>query len=137
MPLLLDLGCRAGVLQLLEDPLGFLAVDALLDRLGGLVDQVLGFLESEPGDLTDDLDDPDLGIARPRQDNRELGLLGLRRRSASAATSTRSGRRRDRGRRRDAELGLDRLDGVHHVHHRPFLQRRYEVVDTYLCHFSS
>src|SRR5712691_6758805 len=71
---LLDLGAGACVLQLLQDGFGLFAVDALLDRLGRLVDQVLGFLEAQAGDLAHDLDHADLGIARRGQHHLELGL---------------------------------------------------------------
>src|ERR1700737_3520099 len=53
---LLDFGAGACVLQLLEDRFGLFAVDALLDGLGRLVDQVLRFLETKARDLADDLD---------------------------------------------------------------------------------
>src|SRR5712691_525661 len=39
---LLDFRASAGILQFLQDAFSFLAVDALLDRLGRLVHQVLG-----------------------------------------------------------------------------------------------
>src|SRR5713226_1893619 len=74
---LLDLGAGACVLQLLQDGFGLFAVDARLDRLGRLVDEVLGFLEAQPGDLAHDLDHADLGIARRGQYHLELGLLGF------------------------------------------------------------
>src|SRR2546429_10021995 len=61
---LLDFRASARVLQLLQDALGLFPVDALLDRLGGLGDQVLGFLETQAGDLTDDLDLAVPGIGR-------------------------------------------------------------------------
>src|SRR2546421_12987597 len=75
---LLDFRASACVLQLLEDALGLFPVDALLDWFGRLVDQVLGFLETQAGDLADDLDHADLGIARRGQHHLELGLLGFR-----------------------------------------------------------
>src|ERR1700704_5293335 len=50
---LLDFRASARVLQLLEDGFGLFAVDALLDRLGGLVGQGLCFLLTQAGDLTD------------------------------------------------------------------------------------
>src|SRR2546423_14657679 len=75
---LLDFRASARVLQFLEDALGLFPVDALLDRLGRLVDQGLGFLETQAGDLPDDLDYPELGCARRGQHHLELGLLGFR-----------------------------------------------------------
>src|ERR1700724_179085 len=74
LPLLLDLGAGARVLELLQDTFRLFAVDPLLDRLGSLVHQVLRFLEAQPRDLTDDLDHADLGIARRGQHHLELGL---------------------------------------------------------------
>src|SRR6202011_4142965 len=74
---LLDLGAGACVLQLLQDGFGLFAVDTLLDRLGRLVGQVLGFLEAQAGDFPDDLDHANLGVARRGQHHLELGLLGF------------------------------------------------------------
>src|ERR671912_758304 len=55
-----DLDLRAHVLELLADRLGLFLVDAFLQRLGRALDEVLGFLQPEAGDLADDLDDLDL-----------------------------------------------------------------------------
>jgi len=57
---LLQLGRRAGVLELLLDRRGLVLADVLLDRLGRAVDQVLRLLEAKTGDLADRLDDVDL-----------------------------------------------------------------------------
>ena len=78
----------AGLLQLDVAPTSsnffFMASASALDRpsltgLGGAVDQVLGFLQPEVGDLADDLDDVDLLVAGALQDEGEFGLdfLGL------------------------------------------------------------
>src|SRR5439155_17322709 len=48
----------------------------LLDCLRGPFDQVLGFLETQTGDLADHLDDFDLVGPEALEDDRELGLLG-------------------------------------------------------------
>src|SRR5690606_34805444 len=72
---LLDLDRSAGLFQLLLDLLGLLPGDALLDRLGGAVHQVLGLLEAQARDLPDDLDDLDLLGTGVGQDDVELGLL--------------------------------------------------------------
>jgi len=48
-----------------------------LTSLGGAVDEILGVLEAEPGDLADHLDDADLVRAAALEHDRELGLLGL------------------------------------------------------------
>src|SRR5260221_14774626 len=62
-PLLLDLDLSADVLELLLDRCGLVLRDALFDRLGGALDEVLGFFEAERGDFADDLDDVDLVAA--------------------------------------------------------------------------
>src|SRR5919204_3895299 len=64
----------ARLFELLLDRLGFGLRHALLDRLGRPVDQVLGLLETEPGDLAHHLDDLDLLVARPGEDDREVLL---------------------------------------------------------------
>src|SRR5947209_9824420 len=91
---LLDFRASARVLQLLQDALGLFPVDALLDRLGRLVDQVLGFLEAQAGDLADDLDHADLGVAGRGQHYLELGLLGFWRGGPRSAASSRRRRHR-------------------------------------------
>src|SRR5450759_674762 len=72
---LLDLYLASGVLDLRGDRLGLLLADALLDRLGGAVDEVLGLLEAEAGELANGLDHVDLGVAGAGEDDRELALL--------------------------------------------------------------
>src|SRR5215207_8023509 len=57
---LLDLDGGAGLLELVLELVGLLALDALLDGLGRLVDERLGLLETEAGGRADDLDDLDL-----------------------------------------------------------------------------
>ena len=65
-------------------------VHAFLDRLGRALDEVLGFLQTQAGDLADDLDDLDLVAADFGQRDVELGLLLDRRcRAAAAAAATR------------------------------------------------
>src|SRR5438552_14768759 len=61
---LLDFRASAGILQFLEDAFRFLPIDALLDRLRRLVDQVLGFLQPNAGDLPNHLDAADIGLDR-------------------------------------------------------------------------
>src|SRR5439155_26000206 len=79
------------------------------DVLRGAVDEVLGVLEAEAGDLADHLDDADLVRAAVLEDDGELGLLFGRSRGSAAGASGRSSRRnRDRG-RLDAPLVLERL----------------------------
>ena len=55
--------------------LGLLLVHALLDRLRGALDQLLGLLQAQARDLTDNLDDGDLVVAEALEHDVELGLL--------------------------------------------------------------
>ena len=48
--------------------LGLLSGDALLDRAGRAVDEILGLLEAETRDRADDLDHLDLLVARGLKD---------------------------------------------------------------------
>src|SRR3954463_9203807 len=87
---LLDLDGGAGLLELLLELVGLVALDALLDGLGGLVDERLGLLEAQAGRGTHDLDDLDLLVAGAGQDDvdgRGDLLLG----GAVAATGGRGG----------------------------------------------
>src|SRR5215208_5099670 len=61
---LLQLDGAAGLLDLALELLGLVALDALLDRAGRLVDERLGLLEAEAGGRADHLDDLDLLVAR-------------------------------------------------------------------------
>src|SRR6187200_148418 len=72
---LLDFDLGALLLEGSLDLLGLVLGDAFLDGLGGRVDDILGFLEAEPGELADDLDDRDLVRADLGEDGGELGLL--------------------------------------------------------------
>src|SRR5438876_968368 len=102
---LLDFDLGADVLELLLDCRGLFLGDAFLDRLGRSLDEVLGFLETQGGDLADDLDDVDLVAADFGQRDGELGLLlGRRRRRGAAAL-----RHRHRHRGGHAELRFERL----------------------------
>ena len=87
----------AGLGELGLDGLRLLLGDALLDRLRRGVDQVLGLLEAQPGQLADRLDDQDLVRPDLGQHGVELGLLLGRRRvrrrrpppaAGAAATAT-------------------------------------------------
>ena len=70
----------------------FFLRDVLLQGLGSAVDQVLGFLQTERGDLAYRLDGVDLIGAGILQDDGELGLLLDRSRCRRAAACR---RRRD------------------------------------------
>src|SRR3954453_11877760 len=96
---LLQLDAAAGLLDLRLELVGLLALDALLDRLGGLVHERLGLLEAEAGRRADDLDDLDLLVARPGEDGVDRGALPL----LAGAVARRGRGRRGRGdsRRRD------------------------------------
>src|SRR5271163_2786504 len=94
---LLDLDAAAGLLELLLELVGLFLVDALLDRLGRLVDERLRLLEAEAGRGAHDLDDLDLLVAGRREDDVEGGLLLV---GVAAGVTAAAGRRRDRGRDR-------------------------------------
>src|SRR5690606_24247042 len=66
-PALLDFDLGADFLELLLDGLGLFLRDPFLDRLGRALDEVLGFLQPEIGDLAHDLDDVDLVAAHVDQ----------------------------------------------------------------------
>src|SRR6202167_5884401 len=100
-------GCT-GVGELLPDGLGFFLVDALFDRLGRAVHQILGFLEPQIGDFTNRFDDVDLVRASRGQDHVKLGLLFSRRCSRRPSAACRS-RRHGSRRSRDAQLFLEQF----------------------------
>src|SRR3954451_467373 len=111
---LLELDAVPGLLEFALQLLSLVALDALLDGLGGLVHEGLGLLEAQAGRRADDLDHLDLLVAGSGQDDVDRGglLLG---RGAVAASAGRRGRR-DRG-RADAELLLERLDALGELEH--------------------
>src|SRR4051794_16052369 len=123
---LLQLDGAAGLLELGLELLGLLALDALLDGLGGLVDERLGLLEAQAGGRADDLDDLDLLVAGAGEDDVDgarLLLLG----GGAVAPAGGRGRGGD-GLGRDAELLLERLDALRELEHRDAL----ELVDPLL-----
>ena len=71
---LLDLD-RSDALELLRDGSGVVLGDVFLERLGGTVDQVLGFLQTKRGDLAYGFDRSDFVCARILEDDGKLGLL--------------------------------------------------------------
>src|SRR4051794_6916703 len=123
---LLDLHAPAGLFDLGLELLGLVALDALLDGLGRLVDEGLGLLEAEAGRRADDLDDLDLLVAGGREDDVDGARLLLRRAGVTAAAG--GGRGGDRRGGRDAELLLERLDALAQLEHRDAL----ELVDPLL-----
>src|SRR3954453_10599266 len=68
---LLDLDRGAGLFQLRLDRVGLVLGNALLDRLRRRVDEVLGLLQAQAGDRTDDLDHLDLLGPGAREDDVE------------------------------------------------------------------
>src|SRR5689334_1644109 len=87
---LLEVDGGAGLLELRLDGVGLLLGDALLDRSGRAVDEVLGLLEAEAGDRAHDLDHLDLLRAGACEDDVERRLL-LRLGSRGATAATRCG----------------------------------------------
>ena len=89
---LLQFNLGADLFELLLHGFGVCLGQAFLDRLGRAVDEVLGFLEAEGGDLPDDLDHVDLLFAGALEDHGELGLdlfdLGLGRGGGGGGTGT-------------------------------------------------
>src|SRR3954452_5976545 len=118
---LLDLDGGAGLLELALELLGLVLVDALLDGLGGLVDERLGLLEAQARRRADDLDDLDLLVAGPGEDDVEGRLLlgGL---GAGAAVAGSGGGSRGDGRGGHAELLLEGLDALGQLEHGDRLQ---------------
>src|ERR1700739_2869923 len=85
---------RCDAFKLLLDRLSLVLGRAFLQRLGGAVDQVLGFLQTERGNLADSLNGVDLVRAGVLEDDLEFGLfLSCRSCCRTAATGN-----RDRGR---------------------------------------
>src|SRR5262245_64244279 len=72
---LVDLDRGAGLFELRLDRVGLVLGHALLDRLRGRVDEILGLLEAETGDRAHDLDHLDLLAAGGREHDVEGGLL--------------------------------------------------------------
>src|SRR6266508_481456 len=116
---LLDLDGCPSLFELGLDLVGLLLGDALLDRIGRPVDQVLRLLETEARDRAHDLDHLNLLVARTGEHDVERGLLLFR--SAVTACRRPGSRGDDRGGRgsRDAPLVLDlplELDQFEHGH---------------------
>src|SRR3954447_5970553 len=132
---LLELDLAAGLLEIGLQLVGLLALEALLDGLRGRVDERLGLLEPEPGRRANGLDDLDLLVAGSGEHHVDRGrlLLGCLR----TVRRHRGGSRN--GRRRDAELLLERLDALGELEHGDALQ----LIDPLLgghrlrCHYFS
>src|SRR3954454_7034885 len=113
---LLDLDGGAGLFELGLGGLGGLLVGLLQHRLGGGVDEVLGLLQAQAGQLTHDLDDLDLLRAGGGEDDVELVLLLLDR--GGCATGGGAGSSDGHGGGRgDAELLLERVEQLLELDH--------------------
>ena len=73
---LLDLDLCTSLLERVFELLGFGLGNFLLQRRGGLVNEVLRFFQTETEEVFDGLDNAKLGLACGCEDNVELGLLG-------------------------------------------------------------
>src|SRR5438105_2072399 len=131
---LLHLDRGAGLFELRLDRVGLVLGHALLDRLGGAVDQVLGLLEAEAGHRADDLDHLDLLLARSGEDDVE-GRLLLGRRAVAGARGGGAGRRDgDRSGGGDAPLVLDLLLQLDEVEHGQLPELVEDLVDSCCSH---
>src|SRR5581483_1049445 len=131
--MLLELDGAAGFLDLALDLLGLLALDALLDGLGGLVHERLRLLEAEARDPPDGLDHLDLLVAGGGQHHVDRARLL----AGAVALGRRRGGGRGGGYRRggDAELLLERLDALGELEHRDALELLDPLLRGHLrCH---
>src|SRR5229473_6146410 len=110
---LLDSSLCAGVLELLLDGLGVRLRNAFLDGRRSTFDQVLRFLQAQPRDFADDLDDADFVGAELGHRHGEFGL-SFRRRSRSRGAARRSSRYGSS--RRDVELLFHVGNQFDHIH---------------------
>src|SRR3954468_15637947 len=128
---LLELDLGALGLELRLELLGIGLRHAVLDRLRRRLDQVLGLLEAEAGDLAHRLDHVDLLVAGRSQHDRELVLHLGRSRSSGA----RSGGGRDRSGGADAPLLLEQLaelSGFEDRQGRELLDQLFQISHFYL-----
>src|SRR4030095_9089295 len=136
---------RALLLELLLHILRFSLRDLLLHRLRSAIHQILGFLQAEPGQLADHLDDLDLLLAGRAEDDVELCLLldggrpgPAHRRPRAAAPPppptgrTRDGRDRHRRRGRHAPLLLQELRELRRFQQRQLVELLGDLL--YRCH---
>src|SRR5262249_38904545 len=103
---LLELDGGAGLFELGLGLVGVFLGDLLDDGLRGGVDEVLGLLETQAGELAHHLDDLDLLLAGGGEDDVELVLLLSRGGLGSTTAGGRSGGHRHGGGGGDAELLL-------------------------------
>src|SRR6267154_5551690 len=110
---LLDSSLCAGVLELLLDGLGVRLRNAFLDGRRSTFDQVLRFLQAQPRDFADDLDDADFVGAELGNRHGEFGL-SFRRRCGSSSAARRGSRYGSS--RRDVELLFHVGNQFDHIH---------------------
>src|SRR3954454_313991 len=134
---LLDGDAGSGALERLLGLVGGLLVGLLQDGLRCAVDQVLGLLEAQAGELAHDLDDLDLLVAGRLEDDVELVLLRAGLVTATAAAGGRGGRSGHGGRSGDAEGLLELLHEVADLDQRLLLQRLDDLVIGQGCHVFS
>src|SRR6186713_2458803 len=126
---LLDLDFCPLLFQSSFDLFSFVLGDAFLDGLGRSVDEILGLLEAEAGQLTDDLDDRDLVGADLGQGRGELGLLlGSGRHLGGSATGGRGGGSSSRGSGGDAVALLEALDELGQLENGHLVDRFEQIV---------
>ncbi len=130
-------------MELLDDGFGLALADALLDVGGGALDEVLGLLEAEGGDLADGLDDVDLVGSEVLEADGPLGLLfffgggglGCGRRSTTGGRRGGDGHGGGGG---DAEVVLESLVQIAQLEDRHLLEDVHHLVDSIygflLCH---
>src|SRR6187431_2954999 len=130
---LLDLDLGARCFELLLDVLGLFLADVLFDRLGSAFDQVLGFLETQSGDLADGLDDVDLVGTTVGENDGELRLLFDSSSNSAAASGSSHG---DRS-RADAPLRLELFDELGDLDHREVGEEVDDLITSNFSHFSN
>ena len=74
--MLLKLNFSTSLLELSLDRLGLFLGDTLLDGLGSTVDESLRITQRQAGDILNDLDNLEFGLAGSLQDHVESRLLG-------------------------------------------------------------
>lgn len=114
---LLEGDSSASLFELGFDFLSLVLGNAFLDSLRSVLDNFLGFLEAETGDLADNLDDGDLVVAEALEDDVELGLL-----LSSASLGSRSSSNSHGSSGGNAEDFLELLDELGELQGGHFLQ---------------
>ena len=105
---LLDLDGRAGGFEFLGNLVGFLFGNALFDRFGSALDEVLRLFQAETGDAANGFDDVELLLAEVGKDDVEFGLLL----GSGGSRSSAGGAGNGDGSGGNAELLFERLHEV-------------------------